>query len=221
MPPAELPDVDRGNRRSLALLLSLWGTLASGSTLGAMFSPVLVVKYPAVLIALSPLYRHFLLVVPQLDPWTFFSIGLVRRLLGIFLFYSFGYLYGQRAITWIERSWPLAGRWVRWVERLFARVGAPLVLIPSVTIWVLAGTARTPPVVFGVLSACSVLATLAMVWSFGGLWASPLQWLLEWLRQYMWEATTATVVGLGLVQVVRLRRRPLRTARDSMAPPAA
>ena len=59
--------LDPEQRRTTQRCLSLLGALATASLIGVAFSLYLVGHYPLLLIALSPLGRHLVLVVPSVS----------------------------------------------------------------------------------------------------------------------------------------------------------
>ena len=81
------PEQWRVARRCLSVL----GVLGIGSMTGVAFSLYLVNHYPLVLIALSPLGRHFVLVAPIVDPAAFMVVAVTRRM----LFYLAAFYLGR------------------------------------------------------------------------------------------------------------------------------
>ncbi len=195
-------------------VLGCWMTLIGMSSLGAAFAPYLATHHPTGLLVMSPLYRHLVLIAPQLDLSFFVGVGVVRRLLSALVFYGIGYFYGPAAIAWAERRSKLASRWLRLVEGLFRRVGPVLVLWPSLTLWMLAGASKMSLRAFAALSALGIGLTMAAVWQLGSELSAPITWLLGLLRTYLWQATLLSIVTLASAHLARfygLRKRRAET----------
>lgn len=138
--PAPLPSVPA------RVVQASWGIvciLTVASLLGTATSPLLLVKAPLLLVALAPDGRHVALAAGRVDPWLLLCVSVARRTVFGVALYALGAAYGDVAIGWVEARARRVGKALRVVERLFAKLGAPLLLItPFLALCVLAGAAR-------------------------------------------------------------------------------
>ncbi len=126
------------------LAIAFVGFITLLGTIGSALSPWLLVRHPLVLVALSPDWRHILLVAAESDFLSVFAVSEPRRAAGVLSMYGLGYFYGLRVIEWFELKAPRLGSFLRWLEELFERLGAPLLIVfPSYTLGAMAGAART------------------------------------------------------------------------------
>lgn len=215
-PPESLPP------RLVRVVVAAVAITSGLNTLGAAFSPYLLLHSPLLLVALSPEVRHVVLVAGRVDLGLLIALATARRVLSMMATYGLGAVYGPVAVRWLERRYPRVGALIRWLERALARVGAPLlVLLPGYTVSALAGAARLPwrKVLAGSL--------VGQIWQMGMYalvgeaimgWTEP---ILGWLKAHLWEST-AVCVGAVLIQqgISWLRRRRAARRGASAAPEA-
>lgn len=193
----ELPANSAANAFSPRLRRLVWGLLGlttTASVLGSAFSPYLLVRHPLWLVALSPDARHVVLSAGSVAPLSVILIGAARRVLMCVAAFGAGVLYGATAVSWLERRYPRLGALLRYFERLFARWGAPLlILAPTPTLCVLAGAARTRVPAF--LAAVSVgqLASVAIAYFVGDLLSAWTDLLIDFLSRHLIESTLIVV----------------------------
>jgi len=138
--PGALPGDDHGRAGRAAI--ALFVLVTTSGALGSAFSPYLLVEHPLLLIALSPDVRHLMLVAGDTTFLPVLGVGEIRRVIGLLSMYGLGAVYGPSALRWMEARQPRTGRLIRFLERLFERCGALLlVLWPSYTGGLLAGAA--------------------------------------------------------------------------------
>jgi membrane protein DedA with SNARE-associated domain len=196
----------RVDRRRLALLLVPVVVIAVVSSVGDALSPTLLVDAPLLLVALVPRNRFLVLAAPQLDFWPFFLVGMVRLALTDPLFYLFGRLYGDAAISWTERRAGAPGS-VRRLERWFRRAAYPIVAIaPNNIVCVLAGATGMSVVGFLLANLGGTAVRMVLIWWVGDLFSEPLLDVIEFVGRYRWILTAVTVV-IVVWSVVRARRR--------------
>ena len=192
--------------------LSVLGVLSAGSMAGAASSLYLVGHYPLLLIALSPLGRHMLLVAPIVDPVAFVAVAVLRRMAFYLACFQLGRGLGPTGVLWLEARAARFARFVRWVERLFAR--APHLVIFAMagpTTSGLAGIAGIRPLAFVSLAASSLVLRMLLVLAFAELLREPIVWLLTWIDEYWLPGTLVLAVGTLVYQWLRIRRaRALR-----------
>jgi membrane protein DedA with SNARE-associated domain len=183
------------------------GVLTVASLVGTAFSPLLLVKAPLLLVVLAPDGRHVALIAGRVDPWLLTSVAVLRRSLYSVAVYGLGLAYGDVAVSWIEARVRRLGKALRALERLFARVGAVLLLIlPFLSVCVLAGASRTrlrvflPALVFG-----------HFLWAFTTIWlgtrfAAQTQAIVDFFSERLFESTLVCVVLVAGYQLITRKR---------------
>ena len=188
-------------RRETRRWLLVLGVLGAGSALGTSFSLYLVNHYPLLLVALSPLGRHILLAAPVTDPAALLVVALMRRMLFYLATFHLGRALGPSGIRWIEARAAYFGRFVRWVERLFARASHLVVLVGTgPTVSALAGISGMRVSVFLALGSASLLARLLVVLGFAELLREPIEQLLALIDDYWIPGTVVLVIGIAIYQ---------------------
>ncbi len=191
--------------------------IVAANLLGTALSPWLLVKRPLVLVALSPVSQHVALAAASVDAAPLIAVGTVRRMLTGIGAYGLGVLYGETAVTWVEQRYPRLARLVRFLERLFARWGAALLVVwPAPTLCVLAGAARTHLVVFLLASTLGTTISVALTYFIGDLISAWTAKLTAFLSAHLALSTLVCIALVALQQLWARRRRSTRSA----APPA-
>lgn len=177
------------------------------SIVGTSFSPLLVVKAPLLLVALAPDGRHVALVAARVDPVLLTSVTVLRRALYSVGVYGLGAAYGDVAVTWIEARARRLGKALRALERIFARVGAVLLLvIPFLSVCVLAGASRTRFIVF-----LPALLAGHFIWVFTTIWlgtrfAAQAQAVVDFFSERLLVSTLVCFALVAGYQFVTRRR---------------
>jgi membrane protein DedA with SNARE-associated domain len=170
--------------------------LAVAGFLGIAFSPVLLVEAPLLLIALSPLYRHLVVVAPMVDAPSFFVVAIVRLFAADPFMYALGKRYGRTALGWVEARSPFMGRFLRIVERIFARAGAFVFLASqALTVCTVAGVFRMPKGKFVAANLGGTLLHVTVAWYLGDalrLWVVRFQ---AWVDAHVVPLTAVTVAA--------------------------
>lgn len=193
------------DRQQLTLLVVPIVVVQVAGTVADAISPTLLTEEPLLLIALIPRNRFFVLVAPQVDFAPFFVVGMVRLLLTDPLFYVLGRRYGERALRWVEQR-SGSPRTVQTAERWFRRAAYPIVAItPNNVICVLAGATRMPPVPFLVTNFGGTIVRLVLIWWVGSVFSEPLLDVVDFVGDYRWWFTGATV-AIVVFSVWRGRR---------------
>jgi len=200
-------DDARRRRRRLTLLLTPVVALVIASNVGSALAPTLVTEHPLLLIMLDARTRHLALVANQLDVVPYYTVGFFRLVLSDPLFYLLGYWYGEAALHWVERRAGSIGRLLRQAEGLFGKAAYPLVfLAPNNYICLFAGASRMHPAAFIALNASGTAMRLYLVRVVGDALSSPIDSVLDFIREYQVPLTVASVL-LVLAQVAYDRRR--------------
>ncbi|HWA76793.1 MAG TPA: hypothetical protein VG937_30880 [Polyangiaceae bacterium] len=187
--------------------VSLFVVLVVAGLVGSALAPLLLVRAPLLLIALAPDARHVALAVGSAPLVELVALAVLRRALFSVAVFGLGAAYGDFAVTWVERRSARMGRLFRALERLFARWGAPiLLLLPFGSLCVLAGAARTRFIAF--LSATLLGHTLwvGATYYIGALLSGLSDRFLGFVSDHVWECTIICV-GLVLAQQLIARRR--------------
>ena len=187
--------------------------LTSITLSGVAFSPALLTYSPLLLIALSPIPRHLVLAAPISDPIPFVAIATLRRAIACTMYYFLGDTFGESGLAWLSKRYPKLRTLVRWIDRLFQRAGAAvLVVAPSPPMSALAGNAKlplwqfVPAVTIGQAIWCSLTYWLG---DFLGAWTMP---FIAWLKDHVVSATIACIAAVAAYQLVRRYRQRKRAA---------
>ena len=200
-------------QRRVRLCLGLLALLGGGSLVGVASSLYLVNEYPLLLIALSPLDRHLILVAPVIDPLAFIAVGVGRRTLFYLPCFLLGRTLGVATIEWIEARAARFARFVRWLERLFARAPRTVVCaLPGPTVSALAGISDMSLGVFVLLAAAGTFARMLIYLYFGDWLSQPLESVRAFIYEY-WLPGTIAIVAIMAVQ--RWRQRSTRARSDA------
>jgi membrane protein DedA with SNARE-associated domain len=182
--------------------------LTVASLVGTATSPLLLIKAPLLLVALAPDGRHVALVAGTVDPVLLLCLSVARRSLYSLGVFGLGAAYGESAVQWIEARARGLGKALRALERLFARVGAVLLIAaPFLSLCVLAGAARTRLAAFLpalVLGHC--LWASATVW-LGQRVAAQSQVVIAFFEERLIESTLVCIALVLAHQLVTRRKR--------------
>jgi membrane protein DedA with SNARE-associated domain len=198
--------------------LVLVAGLTVAGLVGSALAPVLLVRSPLLLVALSPDARHVALAAGSVAPVALVSLAVARRALFSFGSFGLGVIYGPAAVIWIEEHSPRLGRIFRLLERLFARWGAPILfLLPFASLSVVAGAARTRFAAFGCAVVLGHLLWVGSTYYLGTLIADFSDRLLAFLSDHLWESTLGCVGAVILQQLVSRYRAAKQRARSRPA----
>lgn len=200
----EPADAERARPRRwvLPLLLVGVGVLLVASNVGNLFYASLVVRHPALLLALNSTNRVLVGVTNQLGATTYYGIGFVRLLAADPLFYLLGLFYGDAAIRWIERKMGDGAASIIWFEKAFKKARYPIVLIaPNNPVCLLAGATGMPVPVFVGLNALGTVGRLYLARLFGKAFTAPISAVIGFLDRYRWPIVGISV-ALFLLQAL-------------------
>ena len=176
--------------------------------LGTASSLYLVNHAPLLLIALSPLGRHLVLVAPTVDPLPFLLVSVGRRMLFYLASFHLGRALGPATIAWIEQRAPYAGRFVRFIERLFNRAPrAVVLLLAGPTVSVLAGVSGQRTGLFAALATAGLALRMLVIIVFAEWLRGPIEALLQLIDRYWLPGTVAIIAALALHRVWEWRQR--------------
>jgi membrane protein DedA with SNARE-associated domain len=184
-------------------VLALTGVLTAAGLVGAALSPYLLVKNPLLLVVISPAAHHVALAAATVEPVTLIAVATLRRLLLGICAYGLGYVYGRVSFEWLGRRYPRLGRWLSFVERLFARRGvALLVVAPAQTLVLLAGVARSPLLPFLLALTLGNVIWTTLTYYLGDAFALWTDRLIAFLSDHLVESTAVCIAAVILQQAV-------------------
>ncbi|MCP4037174.1 MAG: hypothetical protein GY733_09580 [bacterium] len=199
------------DRRVVRRCLFVLGALAVCMWTGTATAPYLVNNYPRLLIALSPVSRHVVLVVPLVGPWWVLLIGGLRHLAFTAFSYFLGRAIGEPGIVWLERRAKAAGRFVRFIERFFQRWGYFAVFVfPLGAMAAIAGMARMNPTAFFVVAIAGIVFRLGLLALLATRLHGPITTLLELIREWQGPATLACIALVAGYQFYKWYKREER-----------
>lgn len=207
-PPPALPGpLAHPSRRTLALLVAPIIVLVIGGYVANAIWPTLLRSHPLWLIALDPRNRWLVLVSNKVSVGPFMAVGFVRRILSDPLFFALGYLYGDRAVRWVERRFAPDTGLVPWMEKNFNKFSPVLVfLFPGALVCVLAGAMGMNPVLFAVLNVAGTVGILALLYQFGDVFSGPVSAVTRFFDRNF-KVFTAISIVLTIYYVWDQRRR--------------
>lgn len=195
-------------RAHLPYVLGTIAVLAVGNAIGMALAPALLTHSPLLLVALSPLGRHLILVATVTSIGPFVLVAALRRTFAGMLAWYLGHVYGDEGVAWVERRYPRIGGFARTLQRIFERLGAPLLLVaPGLLFSALAGVVRMPWWLAAVLVFVGQLMWMTLTFHLGDAlreWIEPIMILLQ---QYMFEATAISVLLVAAYELHRRRSR--------------
>jgi membrane protein DedA with SNARE-associated domain len=148
-------------------------------------------------------------------------VALGRRMLFYLASFYLGRALGPAGILWIEARAASFGRFVRWLERLFARASHAVVLVMAgPTVGALAGISGMRVGTFLALATTGLFVRLVLVIWFAEWLREPLEELLALIDEYWVPGTVVLASSVALIQWRRLRAaRRQRSAEPRDASP--
>jgi membrane protein DedA with SNARE-associated domain len=181
-------------RRAVAYAAPV-GLVAVGGFVGTAFMPQLLLKAPLALIALSPIFRHVVLASRVVEALPLFAVAVPRHFAPDIFVYLLGREFGKSALEWVEANSPTSGRFVRLLERLFAKAGVfVLLLSPDLVVSTLAGVARMPPALFVVANIAGTIGMVAVARYFGDVFDGPIRAILAFFQAHLGLVTAVSVI---------------------------
>lgn len=190
------------------------GAFTLAGTVGVAFMPYLLSRAPLLLIALSPLFRHLVLASPVVDFPSLLLVAVPRHFAPDPFMYLLGRDYGPLAVEWLEANSPPAGKWIRALERIFAKVGPlALLLSPDLVVSTLAGAARVRFSVFVVMNLLGTIGTVVVAKWFGDALEQPIHVVVGFFQAHLAVVTLASVLVFAAFHWYSTRAQP-QTGKD-------
>ncbi|HET8619512.1 MAG TPA: hypothetical protein VFM27_11160 [Acidimicrobiales bacterium] len=210
------PERRRPSRRTLTLVSVPLIVITVASYVGDAIAPTLVDTHPAWLMALNSRTRNLALVTNEVDPWTFYGIGITRLLLSDPLFFLLGYWYGDAAVAWMERRTNTWGTMLRQVEQWFGKAAYPIIFVaPNSYVCLFAGAAGMPVKAFFAVNLAGTVARLWLVRRFGEAFEAPIDDVVGWIGEYRLPLL-ALSIGLVVLSIL-LEAKKGETEVESLA----
>jgi membrane protein DedA with SNARE-associated domain len=150
------------------------------------------------LISLNARNRNLILATNYLEWFEYYPVAFVRLLISDPLFYLLGWWYGDAAVRWMEKRTRTFGSMVRTAQGWFGKAAAPLVVLaPNNFICLFAGSAGMRPVTFLFLNVVGTIGRLFLVRWLGAELTAPIDWLVDFIREYRWPLTALSVAFVG------------------------
>lgn len=214
-PVSDAPHAEPGSRPPrwlgpalISAVVALWvvGFATSAS------APKLLKDDPTLLMALNPRYRYMVVAAPEIQPLTFFLIGLGRLLLSDPIYFALGWFFGDRAIRFFEDA--LGEQTVSQTRAMFLRAAPVMALFfAGPVICVLAGAAKMRPRRFFTLNVIGTAAIVLALRAFSDALDGPIKWFLRFNdRNYRWLMVITIVTTVFVV--LRVGSRQVRAARS-------
>ncbi|MDP6977233.1 MAG: hypothetical protein QF570_01370 [Myxococcota bacterium] len=205
------------DRRVARLCFTVLGLLTLCMWTGIAMSPYLVNNHPLLLIALAPVSRHIVLVVPVVGGVAMIMVAGARHM----AFTTFAFLLGRRigepGIAWLEARAEKSGRFVRWLQRFFRRWGYFAVFVfPLGAMAAIAGMARMNPKGFFSVAVAGVVFRLGLLALVASSLREPILWLLEIVRRWQGPATLACIALVAVWQFWKWRKRQANPEKGSL-----
>lgn len=194
----------RGFDRRLAILSAAAAACYGIGAIGLALLPLLARELPHLLILLNPTTGVLLLVSARVGLVPFLVLAVLRRGAFHVIFFLLGEWYGANAVRWMERRSGRATRMVKFVERVFARVRWPvLILAPGPLPSVLAGAGRMPRWQFLAFDLAGTLLGVLVARFAAELAADPLGTVLRFSDEHAVLLTALCVVATATWLLVR------------------
>jgi hypothetical protein len=185
-------------------VVGLVAALSGASLLGTALAPYLLVKQPLLLLAISPAAHHVLLAAATVDPLSLLVVVTLRRALTGVGAFGMGAVFGRQAVGWVALRQPRMGRWLGYIEKVFARFGVALLTVaPAPTLAFFAGMAerRLRWVLPALLIGHALWAAAA--YYVGDALAARSDLLIDFLSEHLLESTLVCVAVVALQQLLR------------------
>lgn len=213
-PPLLLSSEDR---RIVRLCLMVLGGLTLCMWTGIAMAPYLVNNNPLLLIALAPVSRHIVLVVPVVGALAMIAIAGVRHMLFTTFAFFLGRAIGEPGIVWLESRAAKTGRFVRWLQAFFNRWGYFAVFVfPLGAMAAIAGMARMNPRGFFAVAIVGVVTRLFLLSLVASSLREPILWFLEVVRRWQGPATLVCVSLVAGWQFWKWRKRQNQPREESL-----
>jgi len=181
--------------------------LTVAAYVGDAIAPTLVDTHPAWLMGLNSRTRNLALVTNEVDPVTYYGIGLTRLLVSDPLFFLLGYWYGDAAVSWMERRTKTWGQMLRQIEQWFGKAAYPIIFIaPNSYVCLFAGAAGMPLRAFFAVNIAGTVTRLWLVRRFGEAFEAPIDDLVGWIGDHRIPLLVLSV-GLVVLSIVMEARK--------------
>ncbi len=205
------------DRRVVRLCFMVLGVLTLCMWTGIAVSPYMVNNHPLLLIALAPVSRHVVLVVPVVGVAAMIMVAGLRHMAFTTFAFILGRTIGEPGIVWLEARAEKTGRFVRWLQGFFNRWGYFAVFVfPLGAMAAIAGMARMNPKGFFSVAIAGVVVRLGLLALVASSLREPILWFLELVRRWQGPATLGCVALVAVWQFWKWRKRQADPERGSL-----
>jgi membrane protein DedA with SNARE-associated domain len=170
-------------------------------------APWLLKHHPLGLVALDGRNRNLLLAASRIDLWYFVIFACIARMLTDPIHYLIGRAFGDRAMVWLRKQLGETNRFLAWLERSFHKAGGVMVFaMPGAPVCLMAGITGMRVRRFFILNLLGTLTAVLLLRGAASALEAPLQAVLDFNDRYV-GILTPLFIGLGVVQMIRVRRR--------------
>jgi membrane protein DedA with SNARE-associated domain len=193
--PSSEGSEEYARRRRALVYAAPVAVVAVAGFIGTAFMPYLLAKAPLALVALSPIFRHLVLVSRTVDAVPLFAVAVPRHFAPDIFVYLLGREFGKAALEWVEANSPASGKFVRLLERLFAKAGMLVLLVsPDLIVSTLAGVARMPIALFIVANIAGTIGMVVVARYFGDFFDAPIRAIMAFFQAHLVMVTAASVL---------------------------
>lgn len=209
-------------RRLVTRLLAAMGFFAACSWIGSTFSLYLVEMAPLLLVALSPLGRNLLLTALVVPPVAFVVVATVRRLVFYALTFRLGRALGPYGVPWLEARIPVAARFVKFFQRVYAWHPRLIVfLFTGPILSTVAGMSQLPTRTFLTLAGAGLVVRMVVTLYVAEFLRPQIEWVLEVIHEYRAPGTVVLVVIALGYHLWQKRKARLTAGHDGLVEPAS
>jgi membrane protein DedA with SNARE-associated domain len=163
---------------------------------GLALLPLLARELPHLLILLNPTTGVLLVVSARVELIPFLALAVLRRMAFHVLFFLLGEWYGESAVRWVEGRSGRTSQFVAFVERAFARLRWPVILLAAGPLpSVLAGAGRMRRAHFLAIDLAGTLLSVLVVRYAADVAADPLGAALRFSDRHAGLLTTLGIAA--------------------------
>lgn len=203
---------DHAIDRRLATLSTAIASFYGLGLLGLALLPLLAREVPHLLLLLNPTTGVLLVVSARVGLIPFVVLAVLRRVAVHTLFFFLGEWYGEDAVRRVERYSGRTSRMVEYIERAFARVRWPVILLAAGPLpSVLAGAGKMPRAHFFAIDIAGTLLSVLVARYAADIAADPLGAALRFSDGHAGLLTAICVAATCCWLLIRWWRGPSGT----------
>lgn len=196
----------------LALVVTPLVAISVIGTIGnAIFRAYFLAHHPLALLALDPRTLYLVLLQHRIDPVSYYTVTILRRVIADPCYYILGAWYGAAAISWIRKRSPELGELALMLERWFPRFGWLLIAVyPHPLVMVLAGASSMSLLTYMFWDVLGTIVLVGGVREFGWVVQSPVNGVNHFITRF-WIPLTVVSVALFAWTFFRSDKEPVES----------